>query len=292
MPRRPRYLALALVRGRLRLATHDGRPADLLGFKGLARIGRFTSAPLVMVHGFRYHSHSRDADNAHRSTFVHWRTDIVPRRHAIGYAWWSCPGGTFSPFRHIASIAGAWAHGRYNTYRYAWDLAAAAGEQLARALDGMRAPPADMMAHSLGSRVVLAALRANPDLPVRRVVLLNGAELSRTAFETAKLRRDVQFINMVVETDAVLRLFGGLFAPGDLYAPCVGQAGLGEAAPNNWRDLHLDDPQFRKWAAGNGMPDVRGDNPHRVLDHWYTHKHPGNWPLIRAALDGTLPKGG
>jgi hypothetical protein len=241
-----------------------------------------------MVHGFRYHSASVDTDNAHRSTFPHWRTDIIPERHAIGYAWWSCPGGTFSPLRHGISIADAWRHGRWNTYGRAWDLAAAAGEMLARALAGLPGPAIDMLAHSLGSRVVLAALRANPDLPVRQVVLLNGAELARTALATALIRKDVQFINAVVETDDVLRLFGSMFEPDHLYARCAGQVGLGKEAPANWRDLHLDDPAFQAWAAKQGWDDVRGDNPRRILDHWYTHKHPGNWPLIRAALDGRL----
>jgi hypothetical protein len=291
MARRPRYLALSLVRGRLRLATHDGRPADFLGRKGLAREGKFRAPPVVMIHGFRYHASSLDTDNAHRSTFRHWRTDILSSRHTIGYAWWSCPGGMFSPFRHASSVATAWCHGRYNTYRYAWDLAAAAGWQLVRSIALMEiGKPIDMMAHSLGSRVVLAALRANPDLPVRRVVLLNGAELSRSAHETALLCPKVRFINMMVATDDVLRIFGSLFAPGSLYAPCVGRAGLGEAAPKNWLDVQLDSPALQRWAADHGWPDVQGDNPKCALDHWFSHKHPGNWPLIRAALDGTLPK--
>jgi hypothetical protein len=280
-------LGLSLIGRNLRLARPDGLPGGVLTPAGLAYLSRMSQPPVVMVHGFRYHPGAPDSDNPHRTTFRHWRADILAGRPTIGLGWWSCPGDGFSPLRHIGSVASAWAHGQYNTYRYAWDLAAQAGAALGEVL-GV-AGPCDMLAHSLGSRVALAALRARMDAPVRRVVLLNGAELSRTALETAVARPDVDFVNFVVATDNVLRLFGGLFAPGNLYARTVGQAGLGEAAPANWRDIQLDSPRFRAWAAGHGWPDVRGDDPRGVLDHWYTHKHPGNWPLIRAALDGRLP---
>ncbi len=234
-----------------------------------------------MVHGFRYDPRSGGRDNPHLTTFVHWRRNVLQGRDAFGFGWYSAPGG----FRLPESLLRAWLNGRWNTYRYAWDLAHEAGNALAKVIVAL-GQPVDLLCHSLGSRVVLRALEVDPGLRLRSVVLLNGAELARTALPIASRAGHVRFRNLVVASDDVLRTFGGLFAPGDLYAFTIGQAGLGALAPANWLDIALDDPDVRDWARAQGWPDVRGDNPAGYWDHWYTHKHPGNWGLLRGLLDG------
>ena len=47
----------------------------------------------------------------------------------------------------------------------------------------------------------------------------------------------------------------------------------------------LDDPATQAWAASRGWT-LRGDNPRKVSDHCFSYAWAGNWPLIRAALDG------
>ena len=57
----------------------------------------------------------------------------------------------------------------------------------------------------------------------------------------------------------------------------VGIDGYGSGAPENWTDVD------REWASDHGY-DFRGDNPNRILDHWYTLKRGDNWRLINGLL--------
>jgi len=232
---------------------------------------------VIMVHGFRYDTKSKGKNNPHLSTFPHWRENILSRTSAFGFGWWSCPGGLMLPNSIRKSILA----GRWNTYRYAWDLAEEAGRGLAKII--IQFPhPVTLLCHSLGSRVVLGAVESDLALPVKRVVLLNGAELNGTALRIARKRQHIKFFNLVVKEDEVLKKFGERFAPED--GVCIGRVGLGSEAPQNWVDLDLDSLVFKTWASSQGWPDVQGDNPSGYFDHWWTHKHEGNWPLIYALL--------
>lgn len=237
------------------------------------------SETIIMVHGFRYDPKSEGNNNPHLSTFKHWRENIIRDDSAYGFGWWSCPGGWMLPRSFSKSIL----NGRWNTYRYAWDLAAVAGRKLAKII-GQSSGPVTLLCHSLGSRVVLSALDTDLTLPVSRVVFMNGAELRKTAVVIAQKRPHIKFFNLVVEEDDVLKKFGSFFAPGVLYSPCIGQSGLGIEAPKNWTDVNLDSPTVKIWAKSLGWPNVQGDNPNGYFDHWWTHKWEGNWPFIRALL--------
>lgn len=237
------------------------------------------TSPVIMVHGFRYDPKSKGKNNPHLSTFKHWRKDIVKDNSAYGFGWWSCPGGWMLPSSIWKSILA----GRWNTYRHAWDLAEEAGRELAKII-AQSSGPVTLLCHSLGSRVVLGAVNSDLALPISRVVLMNGAELRKTAKVIAEKRPHIRFFNLVVEEDDVLKKFGALFAPGDFYSPCIGQTGLGTEAPKNWTDVNLDSLVLKTWAKSRGWPDVEGDNPNGYFDHWWTHKHEGNWGLIHALL--------
>ncbi len=237
------------------------------------------SNTVIMVHGFRYDPKSDGENNPHLSTFKHWQKNVVGDPSAFGFGWWSCPGGWMLP----NSLRKAISEGRWNTYRYAWDLAEEAGRELAKIIV-QSSGPVTLLCHSLGSRVVLSAIDSDLTLPISRVVLMNGAELRKTALVIVRKRPHIRFFNLVVEEDDVLKKFGALFSPGDFYSPCIGQSGLGIDAPKNWTDLNMDSPSLKTWAKSQGWSDVEGDNPNGYFDHWWTHKHEGNWPLIHALL--------
>lgn len=247
------------------------------------------SSQVIMVHGFRYDPLDKGDNNPHNTTFPEWRKNIIQDASAFGFGWWSCPGGK----KLLSSTFKAFRAGRWNTYRYGWDLAEEAGEVLAKIISRSE-KPVTLLCHSLGSRVVMSAIAYDKTLPIKRVVLMNGAELKINALYIAKERSHIKFYNLVVRGDDMLSKFGALFAPGDLYSITVGQAGLGNSAPRNWEDINMDSPLIKRWATIMGWPDVQGNNPRGYFDHWWTIKHPGNWPLIRALLFDNgivIPKG-
>ncbi len=241
---------------------------------------------VIMVHGFRYDTRSRGDNNPHNSTFKHWRKNILKDTTAYGFGWWSCPGG----IRLSSSLVKAIINKRWNTYRYAWDLAEDAGKALAKII-AQSSGPVTPLCHSLGSRVVLSAIDYDKELPIYRVVLMNGAERGENALRIAENRPHIKFFNLVVRNDEVLKKFGAIFAPrndprtmGWPTRYCIGQNGLGVFAPSNWIDIDLDSLAVKTWGKSKGWPDVQGDNPNGYFDHWWTHKHEGNWPLIKALL--------
>lgn len=251
------------------------------------RIGSTGGPPVVLVHGFNYDPWQDNSDNnphfmgpmGEMSTFGLWRRDLMGDRPSIGLGWYSVPMGW-------RGLLGAIWHSRWNRYRWAFDLAWEAGGVLGvllRRLDG----PVDVLCHSLGSRVVFAALAQETALPVRNLLVMNGAELAVDAERIARGNPHVRITNLVVRSDRILKNFGAVFAPkGGLYEYTLGQRPLIDAPPN-WHDIDLDHPPTQSWGRRCGW-DLQGDNPDSRGDHWFTYKHPGNQGMIRAALAGRL----
>lgn len=238
--------------------------------------------PIVVVHGFGYDPNSSGKDNP-GETFVPLFQGMFPDREVKGFYYYSVPPG-------VGGVVRSWLHGRWNRYRYAWDLAGEAGISLRKDLFYFgRQGGCDVIAHSLGSRVVASAFDSPEPLPVRRVLLLNGAEHISTYKRVLERpgTRNTEFMNVCVKTDDVLRIMGGLFSPGRIYERCVGQVGLGRYAPNRWIDMPLDDPEVATWGLWQGWL-LRGDNPHHLGDHWYSFKFLGNRPLYKAWLNDKL----
>ena len=241
----------------------------------------------VMVHGFNYDPWTKDNHNPHfvsqaglgkTSTFGLWRRNLVGDRGAFGLGWYSVPMGPKNLLR-------AWRNGRWNRYRWAWDLAWVAGGVLSEVLS-RQGGSVDVLCHSLGSRVVLAALAQNQNLPIRNLVIMNGAELTRNAIPIIRANSQVNVTNLIVKSDRVLKIFGSLFAPESGFHPfTLGRYGICGMEIDNWKDIDLDDPDTKAWAWGKGW-EVAGDNPESIGDHWYTYNHHGNHGLIRAALVG------
>ncbi len=229
------------------------------------------SNPVVFVHGFRDDPRTWGPDHPDYETYPTWRM-MLPDRKTVSFMWFSNP-----------SLPDAWKHGRWNTYRYAWDLADRASRRLVDTLMSMRGP-VDIVCHSLGSRVTMQAVRHCQH--VRRVLILNGAEYSHVGRDTAGAARGATFYNVVVPADDVLTKLAR-FAPG-FHDHFLGSHGIGPKQAPNWRDIYLDWDQGRPrhWAEAKGLAAPAGDNPHQIGDHWYTFKNEDNRPLYRAILGG------
>ncbi len=251
-----------------------------------SRLGDEARHPTVMVHGFRYNPRAKSTDNPHwcgplgeGGSFVRWRRDLAPG--AIGFGWYSVPFGFWSVLK-------SWRHGRYNSYRWAYDLAAEASLALAQVILAFERP-CNILCHSLGSSVILRAMESDNALPVSNVVFMNGAEASSRAYRVAKACPHTRFVNLIVREDDVLRLLGSVAIPdGRLYSAVIGRNGLCGESLSNWIDVILDNPKVQDWGLLDHGWQLCGDNPDSIGDHWYTYKHKGNHGLIQAALDGKL----
>ena len=98
---------------------------------------------------------------------------------------------------------------------------------------------------------------------------------------------DIEFLNVCVQADTVLSCFGAGFSPILGKRPTLGQKGLGADAPANWREVFLDSPAAQIWGRELGW-DLRDDDPRSFLDHTWSYRNPGNWPLYRDFLAGAL----
>ena len=235
--------------------------------------------PVLLVHGFQYDPAAEGRDNPHNHTFPRWG-EMLGHLPTVRHAWFSVP-------LTRRNIWQAWRHGRWNRYRWAWDLAHDEAVKVADRLSDFAEPP-DIICHSLGSRVVVEALSLGA--PAARVLFLNGAEYLETAARVARRRSEIEFFSVVVPSDDVLRI-PGRFAPG-FGGEFVGNTPLGALAPANWTDLPLDDPNFQGAMKELYGWDLAGDNPDQMGDHWYSFEHEDNWPLYLAIFDRTWPTRG
>jgi len=240
---------------------------------------------VILVHGFGYDPRANSRDNpffrsnlGEVGSFVRWERDLIEPRDAFGFGWYSVPLGW-------RGLKGAVFHGRWNRYRWAWDLAEEAGLVLRQLLQEMEGEP-DLLGHSLGSRVILKAFETDEELPVRNVLFMNGAEFAKPAREIVKKHPSVYFTNLVVKEDDVLEKLDVHFAPVSGQGLPIGLARMDDPIPDNWLDIDLDDIETQMWGAKYGWH-LQGDNPNGPWDHWRTYKHEGNWGLIQTVLAGS-----
>lgn len=244
-----------------------------------------TRRPVVAVHGFQFDPKAKGPNNP--ETFF---ADMegVTGRQVDGFAWYSVPFEfrALRPFssgvQFMRAFGSSWLHGHLHPYRYAWALAVKAADDLAAFIEEQQGP-VDVVAHSLGSRVVLHALPKLMAGKVGRVVFFNGAEIIQNA-EALAPKTDAEVLNLVVTCDKVLRWLGARFN-GQATAWCIGSVGL-QRRPPTWRDLVLDDEGVRARALmGRGWP-IRANDPRDLFDHGESYRFAGNADLVRAWLDG------
>jgi pimeloyl-ACP methyl ester carboxylesterase len=231
----------------------------------------------VLVHGFNFDPTKANKHNP-MEVFEKWRR------------WVPIPTFTFS-WHSRPTVWEAWKGGDLFRYHKAWHDAEKAADALASFLLDLECPVV-LIGHSLGSRVIcqaLVALQKRENVygrqnPVSRVILLNGAESSLNAAMCVAVNPEIDFYNIQVHTDWVLKVLGSLFTPGVFYQPVVGHHGLPDLLPN-WHDIILDDPATHEWGKQFGW-DLKGDNPRKISDHWYSFTHEGNHGLLKALVLG------
>lgn len=231
-----------------------------------------SKTPVYLVHGYKFDPASNGSSNPHKTLYVKWRENIT-EWPVYEFSYYSAPGicGYYRAFKQGYRDAYSWA---YN------DLSVRAGRNLHSDMASRDGGPFNIICHSLGSRVSLGAIRLGA--PVDRCILLNGAEMSSVAEETAIMRPDVTFFNVYAKTDAVVDIMAENFTPGG-GGDAIGNDGV--KGIDNWINIILDDKRVKTWGKKKGW-DLKGDNPRHVMDHWMTHTWTPNWQLYRAILDG------
>ncbi|WP_010141749.1 alpha/beta hydrolase [Oceanicola sp. S124] len=231
---------------------------------------------VLMVHGFRF----RPGDPLHcPHRHILSDHDSHPCRKAASW-----PRG-LGVGEDCLGLAFGWdARG---TIWQAYDRAEQAGLALARVVTTIRRldPGREIHAigHSLGARVLLAALAALPVPALGRVLLLAGADhashlhraLASPAGRRARLLHVTSGENLLFDM-----MLAGLVGSGTLGDPVLGQARHPDLP-----ELRLDDPQHLAGLAAMGFSLAR---PDRRICHWSTYLRPGTFPLYRAL---TGPRG-
>jgi pimeloyl-ACP methyl ester carboxylesterase len=248
------------------------------------------AAPIViLVHGYKFDP-ADPAKDPHRSLFSLadrrpcWKVRSWP--HGLGLA-----GGPDSGLAIGFGWPAAEAHlpallseGRTGFARV-YDRAAEAGADLAALLARIARPAPwrriDIVAHSLGARVALAALPHLERAP-GRIVLLGAAEFDARALEhlAAGPARAPAIYNVTARANDIYDLMFETFAPRRSWRERAVGLGLRARLPN-WLDLQLDSPAVTDWVNARGIALAP---PSARLCHWSFYTRPGAFAVYRAIL--------
>ncbi|MDJ0827008.1 MAG: hypothetical protein QNJ16_16055 [Rhodobacter sp.] len=228
---------------------------------------------VVMIHGYRFSPTNSDTC-PHRHIL-----SIRPRKGCWKAISWPRHLG-FGRGKRDEGLAIAFGWEARGSIWQAWASAAAAGAALAELIgrvQALRKVPVDLLTHSLGARVALAALPQAPAGSVGRIVLLAAAEFQSTAVAALAMPagRGAEFINVTSrENDLFDKLLEG-FVRAPKRSDCALGAGLGQDA-RNWLDLQMDCPAVRSVLAELGY---RVPPPVRRVCHWSAYLRPGLFVL-------------
>jgi hypothetical protein len=254
--------------------------------------GGSAAAPVVvLVHGFKFHPDEPAAD-PHRSLFalapagggrrvrswpegLGFRDDAGGSGLCVGFAW---PAS--------APMLGSLVSTGRSGFARVYDRAVAYGARLAELLALLQrlAPgrPVDVLAHSLGARVALAALPALDPAP-GRVVLLGAAELDARAREFVRACRapaPPEIYNVTARANDLYDLAFEAFAPRRARGERALGLGLGAAHPS-WLDLQLDRAEVTLCVNGLGIPLTAAS---ARLCHWGFYTRGGALAVYEAIL--------
>lgn len=235
------------------------------------------AAVVIMIHGFRFSPWVPGEDPHHHIL------SLTPARDCWKAVSWP---------RHLRldrsgaglGIGFGW-HARGSLSRVA-QRAFCIGKTLGRLIADILALRPDLaihiLAHSLGARVALAALRDVPPGAIRRIVLMSGAEYRSHAQRAMASpgARGVEIVNVTTREnalfDALFRL--GVAAPSLLDWPI--SSGISGHA--GWTDLRLDCPKTLAALSSAGYPTRP---PTTRICHWSTYLRPGLFRLYRDLSD-------
>ncbi|TAG21078.1 MAG: hypothetical protein EAZ40_09250 [Rhodobacterales bacterium] len=155
---------------------------------------------------------------------------------------------------------------------------------IAQRVHALSGRPLQVIAHSMGARVALAALPLIDPGQISRIILLAAAETRGRAL-TALATPAGQTVEVVNVTTRENDLFDACFEWGIHLGlrTSIGQ-GLGRRC-SGWHDLWIDQPRSMAGLAALGHP--LADPPRRIC-HWSPYLRPGTIALYRALIDGRL----
>jgi hypothetical protein len=256
---------------------------------GIARrLRRLRGPVVVMVHGYKFHPGIPHAD-PHRSLYAFrptehrrirsWPVGLGIAEDAgetglgIGFAW---------PARapHLATLLARRRTGFAEVYDRAGEQGARLAELIAL-VQRLAGRPVDVMAHSLGARVALAALPYLDRAP-GRMILLGAAEFGTRALEHLAAVRGTppHIYNVTSRANDLYDAAFEAFAPRRGWGERAIGAGLGAELPN-WLDLQLDRAEVTAWINARGVPLTRAE---ARLCHWSFYTRGGAFAVYQAIL--------
>ncbi len=264
------------------------------------------NAPIViLVHGYRYDPFAVPLADPHQTLFsfdpVRGRSDRWQKTESWPLGLGFSPDDTTG--KDGLCVAFGWRSRpatRLGRFCVAYGNAEGAGRALLRTVELLARVypdhPVDFVAHSLGARVVLSAMRLaaqrrRHDLlqVMGRAIMLGPAELAFVARNTlaamdAVSRRRSPMIYAILARendvfDALLEHFAPAL-PSKRPRLGIGASGLGTGR-RNWLNIQLDHPETLQWLAERGA--VIGGGARRAC-HWGVYNRPGALGLYAAIL--------
>lgn len=270
------------------LVAADGSDLDHRLAAAAAALG--PRAPVViLIHGYRF-CPSRPADDPHRTLYA-WRPEaaswkVLSWPEGLGFRPGDPAGGLCIGFGWPAlpPRASLLRSGRTG-FAHVYDRAGAMGLWLAELIRRLQAllpgRPVDVLAHSLGARVALAALPALDAAP-GRMLLLGAAEFDARAREALDASRGdlPEIYNVTARANDIYDAAFETFAPRRDWGERALGLGLREPLPG-WLDLQLDRADVTDWVNAKGIP-LRPAQAR--FCHWSFYTRPGAFELYQAIL--------
>ncbi len=247
-------------------------------------------APIVVfVHGYRFDPALPEAD-PHLSLFApeesaeDFRVRSWPR--GLGFTSAAPDAGLSIGFGWpaVRPIVSPLLTTRRTGFAHVYDRAAEYGPRLAQLISLVQrlAPgrPVDILAHSLGARVALAALPHLTQAP-GRMILLGAAEFEPRAIEFLRAAPGpVQVYNITARANDFYDAAFETLAPRRTGSDRAVGLGLRTPLPN-WMDLQIDRDAVTAWINGQGI----GLGPSRArFCHWGFYTRDGAFAVYRAIL--------
>jgi pimeloyl-ACP methyl ester carboxylesterase len=230
---------------------------------------------VVMIHGYRFMP-GQPGHCPHEHILSLRPTPGVPR--AVS---WPQELGLGADEAGLAIAFGWSARG---ALRASYARAASAGGHLAALVLRLRAlapdRPVDVIAHSLGARVVLQALPLLSPGDLARIILLSPAEFRAPATMAlhSPAGRAAEVLSVTSRANGLFDFLLEMLAAGGIRRSV--SRGFCKPCPN-WTQLHIDDPAAMTALADLGFP--LGAPTGRIC-HWSPYLRPGLFALYRAIL--------
>lgn len=259
---------------------------------GAALAGLGPRAPIViLIHGYKFDPDGRACD-PHRTLYSHapdrasWKIRSWPE--GLGFARDRSESGLCVGFawpahaRHLPHLLTRRRTGFAHVYAQAAEYGAQLAELIAMIQGLAPGRPVDLLAHSLGARVALAAL-PHLDRAPGRMILLGAAEFDARALEFLGAMAALpppEIYNVTARANDFYDAMFESFAPRRGWRERALGFGLGAALPY-WLDLQLDRSDVTAWINARGIPLTPSA---ARLCHWSFYTRGGAFEVYQAIL--------